>query len=345
MKLKNIIISTTLLCIFLISSSFYSMNSSFTKKLIRNYLKSSNEGVYALKAYYFGKYYVGDELQAYTDAFGTFISLGHNYIIPLNSLVFIPENIRKPNRHENWKNVVDKHVASFSVSSLESKTDLPPSVNNLLNAYRRLEIHGPLNHNITREFIFSLNDNHNNKKALIITPKKDNLFSGIIYFNNELTIDSLFFDKCRWFCEVQQNMVFGWLKVNYASFEKNTYPVIISGGYKTDEIELTTKLVVTAQNAYNINIDSNNFNDVVGFSGNPILIYNAEEWLVNDSFLLQTLDSSTYQYLNNTTIQKQVKNNSGELYYRYVYDGVSEPDIKSPSYQRMIQHIKKGLVK
>lgn len=308
------------------------------EKILKGYGKRFNES-FVISGYYCESSFLKGELASYTDAMGKLVSLGPDYYIKLNSLVFFPENMRKGDKSQDWNSLFQEAVIPLQADGVFEKTGFAPEYNNLLNAYRRMEEWGPLNLDRKSEFVFELMENPQGLPYFLFKSLSSDKYRGALYFDeNTHLIDSISFEACRWYCNLCQEVVNGHLMVKYKHKGKKSFPVFIQGGYKVGDFEINVRFsALDIGRFYNFRITEEYGDMLVTYTKNPLVLYNPELWLDYQykEACFSTESEGTINRFQN------LERPEIEPYYSYFYKGEPFPKLASLKVQK--QRIEKLL--
>jgi hypothetical protein len=312
------------------------------EKILKNYGKRFNES-FVISGYYCESSFLKGELASYTDAMGKLVSLGPDYYIKLNSLVFFPENIRKGGVSQGLNNLILEAVVSHQSDGVFEKTGFAPEYNNLLNAYRRMEESGPLNLKKKAEFVFELMENSQGLPFFLFKSISSDKYGGAMYFDqNTHLIDSIVFDTCPWYCNLGQEFVNGHLVVKFKHQGNKSFPVFIQGGYKFGDFEIKVRFsALDGCRLYNFRITEEFGDMLVTYTKNPLIFYNPELWLdfpYKEACFLKESDWEINRFQN-------MENSDIEPYYSYTFKGESLPNLASLKVQKQtIEELLSGVM-
>jgi len=285
-------------------------------------------GRYSFEAYYYEHAMLNGETASFSEAHGYFFSFGNNFYIQLNSLVFFPENMRRINASLPWQKVVEQAVEKMAGIGPDSRSGFKPEHNLLLNAFRRLEVFGPLNRANLNDYQFQVIERRDGVVQIDIRPTTPMPFEGKIFLNREKTrIDSLFFTRTQWFSQQHQRNVSGWLKVHFRHEGRTTTPVLLKGGYSSDNITLEVFMVATNGVDTHRRLNAEFMDALIVYSTNPIVLHNGAEWAQKASLVPRSA-ARIIRRIGLDTINQQLRNQIGKPFYTYILAGREYPDIE-----------------
>jgi len=301
------------------------------EKILKNYGKRFNES-FVISGYYCESSFLKGELATYTDAMGKLVSLGPDYYIKLNSLVFFPENIRKGGISQGLNNLIMEAAIHHMADGVFEKTGFAPGYNNLLNAYRRMEESGPLNLKKKSEFVFELMENPHGLPFFLFKSISSDKYGGAMYFDeNTHLIDSIVFDTCPWYCNLCQEVVSGHLMVKYKHQENKSFPVFIQGGYRVGDFEINVRFsALDGGQLYNFRITEEFGDMLVTYTKNPLVFYDPELWLDFPSKEACPFKETEGEI----KCFKKMENSDIKPYYSYIFKGKPLPDLATLKVQK-----------
>jgi hypothetical protein len=313
----------------------------FSRLVIENYDKISITTPYAFNAYYFDYFEINNEFAAYTDAKGVMVSLGTDYKIALNSLVFLPVNMRKSRRTEKWEEYVEKSDEKRRVihPAFDKSTDIEPSVVALLNAFRRIETIGPLNPENYRSFnwdVFFLSETTNEIK-FISKRRRTDFFEGSVFFNKKTNIiDSIHFKSTVWYSRLHNGLIEGWLRVYFTETpEAKTLLQQITGGFKKEEVMSLAGIIMLNNHCREIVLSNHESSDLVAYSQHPLVNYNSKEWSDYKELLDRIEGTSATKLPKMHRLSNDFKYHNGKPYRDVIHNGISTVDRYKDLYLRI----------
>lgn len=313
------------------SFSFSNNTPKIIKKVVSTYQKKTTSLPFGVLGCYSEEAKIDDEYVAYTDAVGLLLHHGQNCYIPLNAYTFSPISIRKGPHKEKWLEVGQNNYVNEDNPMSPPPNGYQPEYVNLLNAFRRFELYGPLNPRIIKNYDFNIgfqNSHHiefefeANDQGI----KSGRNFKGKLYVNKtNLHIDSVYLDKGEWYSQQFGKVTNGWLIVRYNDLKKCFYN--LSGGYKHSGICLRVQIMLKVNSFTFFDLTEQDFDAIATTSINPISNYKP------NLHTKSSIPNWVQQYFNNTSAMnnhyKEVSNNP---YYSYFHMGIKHPNPHSWQY-------------
>lgn len=313
----------------------------FSMLVIENYNKTSLTTPYAGNAYYFDFFEINNEFAAYTDAKGILVSLGPDYRIALNSLVFLPENMRKSRRSEKWEKYVEISDENRRAEhpAFDKSTDIEPTVVVLLNAFRRIETIGPLNPENYRSFNWDalvLSETTNEIK-FISKRRRTGFFEGSVFFNKKTNIiDSIHLTSTVWYSRLHNGIVEGWLRVYFTETpEGKTLLRQITGGFKKEEVMLLAGIIMLNNDFREIVLGNHESSDLIAYSQYPVVNYNGKEWSDYKEILDRIKGTCATKLPDMHRLSKEFEYHNGKPYRDVIHHGISTVDRYKDLYLRI----------
>lgn len=283
---------------------------------------------YFRNASYREKAKVSNQYVAYSEGYGHLISLGYNFMIPVDNFSLLLDNIRKADSKKLWKEFLSNLYEQTEVSN---QSDICPEYNALLSSYRWFEINGPLSINNKEKYDYKLiNTNKDfNKKVIYFSPNdtlQKYLYYGAITFDIETDqIEHIIFDRCRLYSEPFRQWITAVLTIDFIKINKKIYLSKLDAFYTKEEFQhwvsvsaidpSVTETKFTNNECVNLNMNDNN----------PLVFYNEAEWekhliRFDDDFddIKKDLESDSI------SLSDQFSRNSGKNYYNRTTTGKTD---------------------
>jgi hypothetical protein len=282
---------------------------------------------YFRNASYREKAKVSNHYVAYSEGYGHLISLGYNFMIPVDNFSLLLDNIRKADSKKPWEEFLVNHDR-HKHTEVTNDSIIYPECDALLSSYRWFEINGPLSDKNNEKYDYRLiNTNKDLKKKVIYFSPNDTLqkylYYGTITFDiGTNQIEHIKFDRFHLFSEPFREWITAVLTIDFININKKIYLSKLDAFYTKEELQHWVSVsaidsTVTETKFTNNECVNLNMND-----SNPLVFYNEVEWekhliRFDDDFddIKKDLES------DNISLSDQFSRNSGKNFYNKTTTG------------------------
>lgn len=298
-------------------------DSSDAHKLIskvrKEFLKQVNEDQYYLKIHCLEKAKVDKHHVAFSEGYGHLISLGYDFMIPVDNYSLLFDNIRKATSKQPW---IEYLSNTYKQTNIFKQSDICPSYNALLNSYRWFEINGPLSFRNKDKYEYELvNPNSSLNNFSIYFSPSDTLrkfsYYGTIIFDSETNLlKKVELDSCLFYSEPLRERILASLSVDFIFRDKCIYLSELSANYSIDNLEHWIEIEVVDSVVNDIFLSMNECKQLSLNDSNPMVVYNKFDWeehfkKINKNYIEIKNDLET----NNISLDRQFLKNSGSSFY------------------------------
>jgi len=258
-------------CSFVLLHTACKNNKTDIIQDLQLHYQQSNDKSFFIEGYFSEANFFNGEIVSFTDATGYLISLGPDYYINLNTLVFYPKEIRRLITTSTWQLIVESAAKLIEGGGVSSGTGCPPGYTKMLNAYRRFETSGPLSNKSKGTFLF--NFSQTNEDTPVVHFKSD-IYEGNLFFDPKTNlIDSVKLTTCVWFSELSNDLLPASLTIHYEHLVGFSYPTFIKGFYEFEDIKVSMCFFAKPNAQPYKTIFTEDFSDLlVGYTINPLIL-------------------------------------------------------------------------